>query len=149
VPVLLGLTLRRGWPSAFFIPSLAGMLWILPWLKPYWEPWRHTRLTEQERASYAPAGGPLRRQHAGVAAAGGGWVPAAPGAASTLARISGLTGFGGGPVTPACRVRASSRAAGIVRILIGMFVGGGNLPVIAMGAWKGSAAAPRCSTGST
>lgn len=56
-PLIVFLTLRLGWPSAFLIPSLAGVLWILPWLKLYWEPWRHPRLSQEERGPYAPPGG--------------------------------------------------------------------------------------------
>lgn len=43
-PLIVFLTLHFGWRAAFILPSLAGMLWIVPWLRTYWEPWRHPRL---------------------------------------------------------------------------------------------------------
>jgi ACS family hexuronate transporter-like MFS transporter len=48
-PLVVFLTLKFGWHSAFLLPSGLGLLWILPWLRTYWEPWRHPRLTEEER----------------------------------------------------------------------------------------------------
>ncbi len=37
-PVIMFLTLRWGWPAAFALPSLLGLLWIVPWLRVYREP---------------------------------------------------------------------------------------------------------------
>ena len=56
-PLIVFLMLRFGWPAAFFVPSLAGLIWILPWLRLYWEPWRHPRLrggTSPARVAEAP-----------------------------------------------------------------------------------------------
>ena len=49
-PLVVWLTLRWGWQAAFLLPSVLGMLWILPWLRVYWEPWRHPSLSPAERA---------------------------------------------------------------------------------------------------
>ncbi|MFB3826351.1 MAG: MFS transporter [Bryobacteraceae bacterium] len=54
-PLIVYLMLHHGWPSAFLIPSLAGFVWIVPWLRLYWEPWRHPRLTQAEREAARPA----------------------------------------------------------------------------------------------
>jgi len=43
-PLIVYLTLHFGWRAAFLVPSAAGLLWIIPWLRTYWEPWRHPRL---------------------------------------------------------------------------------------------------------
>lgn len=43
-PLIVFLTLHLGWRAAFVLPSLAGMLWIVPWLRTYWEPSRHPDL---------------------------------------------------------------------------------------------------------
>ena len=37
-PLITWLTLRHGWRAAFLLPSAAGALWILPWLKTYRPP---------------------------------------------------------------------------------------------------------------
>ena len=56
-PLIVFLMLRFGWPSAFLIPSLTGFLWLLPWLLLFHEPHHHPRLSEAERAGYAPPSG--------------------------------------------------------------------------------------------
>jgi ACS family hexuronate transporter-like MFS transporter len=43
-PLIVFLMLKFGWRAAFFLPSLVGFLWLIPWLMIYWEPWRHPRL---------------------------------------------------------------------------------------------------------
>jgi ACS family hexuronate transporter-like MFS transporter len=50
-PLVTFLILHYGWQSAFLLPSAAGALWLLPWLKTYWEPWRHPALPEEARAA--------------------------------------------------------------------------------------------------
>jgi len=37
-PLITWLMLRHGWPAAFVLPSLAGLIWIVPWLLLYREP---------------------------------------------------------------------------------------------------------------
>ncbi len=57
-PLIVFLTLRFGWRVGFFVPSLAGLLWILPWLRTYWEPSRHPKLlaeTVMEQPTAPPA----------------------------------------------------------------------------------------------
>lgn len=57
-PLIVLLTVHLGWRAAFILPSLAGLLWIIPWLRTYWEPWRHPKLqalTEQKIAASQPA----------------------------------------------------------------------------------------------
>ena len=48
-PVIVFLTLRFGWPNAFILPSLLGFVWLAAWLRVYHEPWRHPRLSEEQR----------------------------------------------------------------------------------------------------
>jgi MFS transporter, ACS family, hexuronate transporter len=43
-PLIVRLMGEFGWRGAFFIPSVVGLLWLIPWLLLYWEPWRHPRL---------------------------------------------------------------------------------------------------------
>lgn len=43
-PLIVFLTLHFGWRAGFILPSLAGLLWIIPWLRTYWEPSRHPAL---------------------------------------------------------------------------------------------------------
>jgi ACS family hexuronate transporter-like MFS transporter len=38
--------LHFSWRAGFVLPSLAGLLWIIPWLRTYWEPGQHPRLKE-------------------------------------------------------------------------------------------------------
>lgn len=45
-PLIVFLTLHFGWRAGFILPSLAGLLWIIPWLRNYWEPWRHPQLAD-------------------------------------------------------------------------------------------------------
>jgi ACS family hexuronate transporter-like MFS transporter len=47
-PAIVFLTLKFGWPAAFLLPSGVGILWLIPWLKLYWDPWKHPRLTAKE-----------------------------------------------------------------------------------------------------
>ena len=54
-PLIVFLTLRFGWRVGFFVPSLAGFLWILPWLRTYWEPSRHPQLLGATAAEQPPA----------------------------------------------------------------------------------------------
>lgn len=58
-PLVVYLMLNFGWRSAFLIPSLAGLVWLIPWLKIYWEPWRHPRLAagQEQRFSGGPVSG--------------------------------------------------------------------------------------------
>ncbi len=44
-PLIVFLTLHFGWRAAFVLPSIAGLLWVIPWLRTYWEPWKHPQLT--------------------------------------------------------------------------------------------------------
>lgn len=44
-PLIVFLTLHFGWRAAFILPSLAGLVWVIPWLRTYWEPWKHPQLT--------------------------------------------------------------------------------------------------------
>lgn len=46
-PLIVFLALHFNWRIAFVLPSLAGLLWIVPWLRTYWEPWRHPRLISE------------------------------------------------------------------------------------------------------
>jgi ACS family hexuronate transporter-like MFS transporter len=63
-PLIVRLMGEFGWRGAFFIPSVVGLLWIVPWLLLYWEPWRHPRLkhigitTDKAVESVAPVTGP-------------------------------------------------------------------------------------------
>ncbi|MDO8539161.1 MAG: MFS transporter [Opitutaceae bacterium] len=43
-PLIVYLTTTYGWRAAFIVPSVIGLLWLIPWLQLYWEPWRHPRL---------------------------------------------------------------------------------------------------------
>lgn len=43
-PLIVSLMGTFGWRAAFIIPSVVGLLWIVPWLALYWEPWRHPRI---------------------------------------------------------------------------------------------------------
>lgn len=52
-PLITYLMLHYGWQSAFLLPSAAGLIWLLPWLKSYWEPWQHPALPEEVRAEAA------------------------------------------------------------------------------------------------
>jgi len=45
-PLVVYLTLHFSWRAGFVLPSLAGLLWIIPWLRTYWEPGQHPRLKE-------------------------------------------------------------------------------------------------------
>lgn len=66
-PLIVFLTLHFGWRAGFVLPSIAGFLWIMPWLRTYWEPWRHPRLRdaapELTIAAPEPAGKPPSIAH--------------------------------------------------------------------------------------
>jgi ACS family hexuronate transporter-like MFS transporter len=53
-PLIVYLTLHFGWRIAFLVPSVAGLIWIVPWLRTYWEPWRHPRLRAIEDVPVSP-----------------------------------------------------------------------------------------------
>ena len=42
-PLIVYLMTHYGWRGAFVIPSVVGLVWLVPWLMLYWEPWRHPR----------------------------------------------------------------------------------------------------------
>ncbi|HEX5283789.1 MAG TPA: MFS transporter [Bryocella sp.] len=46
-PLIVFLALHLGWRAAFILPSLAGVLWVIPWLRTYWEPWQHPALRNE------------------------------------------------------------------------------------------------------
>ena len=54
-PIIVLITLHYGWRAAFVLPSLAGLLWIVPWLRTYWEPWRHPQLRHALPQHSAPS----------------------------------------------------------------------------------------------
>lgn len=58
-PLIVYLTLHFGWRAAFLVPSVAGLIWIVPWLRTYWEPRRHPRLRSMEGS---PASPPVRQK---------------------------------------------------------------------------------------
>lgn len=64
-PLIVFLTRRFGWQTAFLLPGLVGLIWIVPWLCVYWEPWRSPRLAAIERETA------VRAQPAVNPAAGG------------------------------------------------------------------------------
>ena len=45
-PLIVHLMGTVGWRGAFIIPSLVGLVWLIPWLMLYWEPERHPRLKQ-------------------------------------------------------------------------------------------------------
>lgn len=44
-PLIVFLTVRFGWPAAFLLPSLLGLMWLIPWRLIFCEPWQHLRLS--------------------------------------------------------------------------------------------------------
>lgn len=50
-PLVVYLTLHAGWRQSFLIPSLAGMLWVIPWLRTYWVPSQHPKLAKEMHTS--------------------------------------------------------------------------------------------------
>ncbi len=58
-PLIVFLMLHFGWRVSFVVPSLTGLLWIIPWLRTYWEPWRHPRVQYEHSLQAAPALGKL------------------------------------------------------------------------------------------
>lgn len=59
-PLIVFLMGAYGWRAAFVIPSLVGLLWLIPWLALYWEPGRHPKLADIGAAdSPAPVAAPV------------------------------------------------------------------------------------------
>ncbi len=56
-PLIVFLMLRFGWPAAFLLPSLAGLLWLIPWLRLY-----------RDRGAQSPAAPAQADARMGVAA---------------------------------------------------------------------------------
>ena len=56
-PLLVFLTLRMGWPAAFLLPSLAGLVLAFAWAAFYRDPERHAWLSGAEK-SYIQEGAP-------------------------------------------------------------------------------------------
>jgi MFS transporter, ACS family, hexuronate transporter len=54
-PLIVYLMGAFGWRAAFFVPSVVGLLWLIPWLLLYWEPWRHPRLARADVVAATPA----------------------------------------------------------------------------------------------
>jgi len=52
-PIIVLIILHYGWRAAFLIPGAVGCLWVYPWLKLYWVPAKHPRLTPDQRAFMA------------------------------------------------------------------------------------------------
>ena len=52
-PLIVWIILRFGWPAAFLVPGLIGIIWVVPWLRIYWEPARHPRLRPADRETIA------------------------------------------------------------------------------------------------
>lgn len=65
-PLIVYLMIHHGWPSAFLLPGAIGILWLIPWLRIYWEPSRHPRLSVEEREQFRTTA---------VAQAAGGSIP--------------------------------------------------------------------------
>ncbi len=53
-PLVSWLGASFGWRMAFVVTGGLGLLWLIPWLWLYREPWRHPRITPEE-AAQAPA----------------------------------------------------------------------------------------------
>ena len=95
-PLIVTLMGAFGWRGAFIIPSVVGLLWLIPWLLLYWEPWRHPRLVRANAGAGTAVGAPAMEN-----------VPPAAGAQPTiwllltLAPVWGvvLIRAFGGPVT--------------------------------------------------
>ena len=52
-PLIVLIASHFGWRAAFLIPGAVGCLWVIPWLRLYWEPSRHPRLTASDRQEIA------------------------------------------------------------------------------------------------
>jgi ACS family hexuronate transporter-like MFS transporter len=50
-PLIAGITLILGWRSAFLIPGIAGLLWLLVWLWIYQLPKQNAHITSEELAA--------------------------------------------------------------------------------------------------
>ncbi len=48
-PIVVFLIQSVGWRWSFVIPSVVGLVWLIPWLYLYWEPWRHPCLSVEAR----------------------------------------------------------------------------------------------------
>ncbi len=55
-PLIVGMFTLWGWRSAFLATGLAGFLWLVVWLRWYWDPAGHRRITPAERSLLASAG---------------------------------------------------------------------------------------------
>lgn len=53
-PLISWLGSAFGWRMAFIATGALGLLWLLPWLWLYREPWRHPRITPEEAAQAPP-----------------------------------------------------------------------------------------------
>ncbi len=53
-PMIAGLTLAFGWRSAFLLPGLLGLLWLVVWLWIYQLPQAHPGITPEELSLLAP-----------------------------------------------------------------------------------------------
>lgn len=54
-PLIVMLMRRYGWPAAFLLPSVLGLLWVVPWIRVY------PRAAAMESAAPGQTGVPLRR----------------------------------------------------------------------------------------
>ncbi len=50
-----------GWRVAFVVTGAMGFIWLVPWLRWYWTPERHPRLTDEERVLVAEGRGSTAR----------------------------------------------------------------------------------------
>ena len=57
-PLIVFLMQTFGWRAAFIIPSVVGLIWLIPWLRLYWEPSRHPKLRSQGSAPLQEAPAP-------------------------------------------------------------------------------------------
>jgi ACS family hexuronate transporter-like MFS transporter len=61
-PLIVLIFTQWGWRIAFVVTGATGFLWLFFWLRWYWVPARHPRVTGEERALIEKApGGPVRR----------------------------------------------------------------------------------------
>ncbi len=63
-PLIMALTLRFGWQTAFLVPSALGFLWVVGWLAIYHPPDRHPRISSAE-LRHISEGAPSTGPHAG------------------------------------------------------------------------------------
>lgn len=50
-PLIVFLMTTYGWRAAFIVPSVVGLIWLIPWLRLYWEPSRHPHLRSAAAAT--------------------------------------------------------------------------------------------------